>query len=153
MNLLPRKVELSWIVEGQMHKKKISCQVFINFYRKIKLSSPLLQAFAKMKWHQKMSENGWILKFSHLAFSDFSSAFFILFALVNTTLRQRMFYNFKYLKEGLRRKMSNAKHGVRVNPTNHRKTVRLNLRLEGRSVWQIEQYKCNLTREILSLLA
>ena len=54
---LLRNVELSWFIEGRMHKKlEVICQVLINVLQKRKKnSSRFLQAVAKMKWHQKMS--------------------------------------------------------------------------------------------------
>jgi len=39
-----------------------------------------------------------MVHFSHVSFPDFASAFLILFPLVLNTLRQRMFYILKYIK-------------------------------------------------------
>ena len=138
MNLLPRNIELSWL----MHTiKETSCQVYINVLQKRKIFESFDASSCKVEMaSNNFLANGWIVPFSHVSFSDFASAFFILFHLVITTLRQRKFYNFKQLKLDSKITLYNAKHVAGVNTTSNRKLVHLNIRTEYRTVWQMEHY-------------
>ena len=84
-----------------MHKKrKIFCQVFINVLQKTKEFKSFPASSCKVEMTSKNSlANGRRVQFIHVSFSHFAPAFFIQFLLVINTLRQRIFYKFKYLKK------------------------------------------------------
>jgi hypothetical protein len=151
VNFLQWNVELSWFMEGRMHKKReISFQVFINFYRRKRPFDSLDARSCKDEMASKNClKNGWIVQFSHITFSDFAPDFCILFPSMIIILRQRIFYNFKPLKKDCNSILYNAKHGDCVNPVSYRKLVLLNIRIKVGPVWQLEQYKCHFTNKIL----
>jgi hypothetical protein len=104
------------------------------------------------RWNGFKEMSGKWLKIavSHVPFSDFAPAFFILLRLAINALRLRVFYNFKYLKIGCKGKLYNTKLWVFVNCVSHRKLMYLTTRNEFRPVWQIEQYKCHFANKIVS---
>jgi len=74
------------------------CQIFVKALERKRRARPLLQAFPPIKWHQITVLQTNELCSSATRLSLFPASHRFRFPAVQTTPRQRLFYNVKYLE-------------------------------------------------------
>ena len=99
---------------------------------------------------EELSANGWIVLLSLFSFSDFAPAISFLFPAVQTILKQRIFYNLKYLKWSQDCIVKGKKKICLTKFLNPKMLLYLTVILKVESVWQFEQYKSHLTSDSMT---
>jgi len=82
-----------------VNKRQICFQIFINVLERNRLYSLLLQAVARLKWHQKTLSRKWLHSVGQRRSFHLHRASHSLFPTVQTTLGQIIIFNIKYIKD------------------------------------------------------